>query len=71
MEYLVWGGAGLSLIGLAGILACIIGVARAKRAGLTDEVLRDRLQRAVAWNLAALMVSALGLGMVAAGILLS
>lgn len=71
MDILIWIGAALSLLGLAGIVTCIIAVLRAKRAGLEEAVLRDRLQRAIAWNLGALMTSALGLGMVVAGILLS
>jgi hypothetical protein len=69
MDAIVWGGIVLSLIGLAGIVGCILAVWRAKRAGLDDAALRARLQRVVAWNLAALMTSGLGLGLVAVGLL--
>lgn len=70
MDALIWIGAAISLAGLTGILSCIVVVLRARRAGLPDVDLRARLQKVVAWNLAALFVSAIGLGLVGAGILL-
>lgn len=70
MEALVWIGTAVSLAGIAGLVWCILAVAKARRAGLSDEVLRARLQRVVAWNLAALGVSALGLMLVVIGIFL-
>jgi len=70
MAWLIWAGAAVSLAGVAGLLWCILFALRARRSGLTDDELRARLQRAVAMNLAALMVSALGLMMVIMGIAL-
>jgi hypothetical protein len=70
MDALIWTGAALALVGLAGIVGCIVAVARAKRAGLDDAALRARLQTVVAWNMASLLTSALGLGLVIAGALL-
>ena len=70
MEGLIWAGAAVSLAGLAGLVWCILYALRARRAGLGDEALRARLQRAVLVNLAALFVSALGLMMIVVGILL-
>jgi hypothetical protein len=70
MELLVWIGAGLTLIGLLGLLWCILLAVRARRAGLSDEELRARLQKVVALNLGALAVSALGLMAVIVGIFL-
>lgn len=70
MEVLIWSGAAVTLAGLAGLVWCIAKVAAARRAGLPDTELRARLQRVVALNLGALLVSALGLMMVVAGILL-
>jgi len=70
MEALVWIGAAVSLMGVAGLIACIVTVARARRAGLEDAALRARLQKVVVWNFAALLVSALGLMMVVLGIML-
>ncbi|MCA8882598.1 MAG: hypothetical protein KDA50_02405 [Rhodobacteraceae bacterium] len=71
MEVLIWIGAAISLLGLAGLIACIVMATRAKRAGLADAELRDRLKRVVALNMGALMVSAIGLMCVIAGIMLS
>jgi hypothetical protein len=71
MEALIWIGTVLALAGLAGIIGCIVAVARARRAGLDDATLRARLQRVVAWNLASLLTSALGLGLVTVGALVS
>ena len=71
MTALIWIGTALSLTGLTGIIGCIVSVLHARRAGLPDDALRARLQRVVAWNLAALFTSAIGLGLVAAGLILT
>lgn len=70
-ELLIWGGAALSLIGLLGLIWCIIYVARARRAGLTEEDMRARLQKALPMNLAALFLSVIGLMLVILGIFLT
>jgi hypothetical protein len=70
MDGAILAGVALSLAGLAGILGCIVAVWRAKRAGLDDATLRARLQRVVAWNLGALFLSAIGLALIAVGLLL-
>jgi len=70
MELLIWTGALVSLIGLAGLLRCIQLAIRARRAGLGEAAMRARLQRLVALNMGALMLSALGLMTVVVGILL-
>ncbi|MBV0912026.1 hypothetical protein [Anianabacter salinae] len=71
MEWLVWIGTALSLAGLAGLVWCIVSVARAKRQGLSDEAMRAKLQRIVPANLGALAVSAIGLMCVVMGIALA
>ncbi|MFD0979398.1 hypothetical protein [Tropicimonas aquimaris] len=71
MELLIWIGAAISLLGLTGIVGCVVAVTRAKRAGLGDEAMRARLQKVVAWNLGSLFTSAIGLAMVAVGVILS
>ena len=71
MEWLVWSGAGISAVGLAGIVWCIVAVARARRARLPDSELRERLRRAVTVNMAAFLTSMLGLSMVVVGLILS
>jgi hypothetical protein len=70
MQALIWVGAALTVVGLAGLVWCILLARRAKRAGLDDAAMRAALQRVVTINLAAVGVSALGLAAVVAGILL-
>lgn len=70
MGILIWIGAAISLAGLGGIVACIVRIARARRAGLDDDALRAVLKRNVTLNLVALLVSALGLMCVMLGITL-
>ena len=70
MDWLIWTGAAVTLAGLGGLVWCILRVAAARRAGLDDAALRARLQAVVALNLGALLLSALGLMLVVAGILL-
>ena len=71
MEVLIWIGAGLTLVGLAGLIWCIVVVIRARKAGLSDEELKSRLQSVVALNMGALAVSGIGLMCVVVGILLA
>ncbi|MHA7875054.1 hypothetical protein [Roseivivax sp.] len=70
MEALIWGGAALSLLGLAGLVYAIVTVARARRTTSDDEALRAVLRRALPINLGALLLSVLGLMMVILGIFL-
>lgn len=70
MEMLIWIGALISLIGVAGLVWCVLAAARARRETLDDAAMKSRLQTLVAWNMAALAVSAIGLMMVVIGILL-
>ncbi|MDT0683405.1 hypothetical protein RM543_11965 [Roseicyclus sp. F158] len=71
MEWLIWTGAVISVIGLVGIVVCAVQVARARAREKDEAALRARLQRAVAINMAALLLSMLGLGMVVVGAILS
>lgn len=71
MSGLVWGGVALTLAGLVGIIWSAIQVARARKAGLDDTALRDRMQRILPINIAALFLSMLGLGMVVVGLVLA
>lgn len=70
MQMLIWAGAALTLIGLGGLIYCILRATRAKRSGLDDTAMRAELQRVVTINLAAVGLSALGLAAVVTGILL-
>lgn len=70
MQLLIWTGAVVSLVGLAGLIWCIWLAAKAKRAGLSDDEMRARLKSIVALNMGALLVSAFGLMLVILGIML-
>lgn len=70
MEILIWTGTLVSLLGLAGLVWCIVKVARARRAGLQDDALRDAVRSVVPINMAALFLSVIGLMMVILGIFL-
>lgn len=71
LEWIIWTGAALSLIGLAGLVWCIFRVARAKRAKLDDAAMRAVLKSAIPVNMGALFLSAIGLMMVILGIFLT
>jgi hypothetical protein len=70
MDFLIWIGTALSLAGVGGLLWCVRLAMVARKSGLPDDEMRARLQHVVTLNLAALGVSALGLMMVVAGIIL-
>ncbi|GAA5068093.1 hypothetical protein N0B44_02195 [Roseibacterium beibuensis] len=70
MGWLIWVGTGLTVIGLSALVYCIFAAMSAKRAGLPDDVLRGRLQRIVAINMGALLISVLGLMSVVMGVFL-
>ncbi|KAA9009714.1 cytochrome c-type biogenesis protein CcmH [Histidinibacterium aquaticum] len=70
MDWLIWIGAALSVLGICGIFLSIVKVSRARRAGLSDEELRKRLQGILPLNLGALFLSVIGLMAVIVGIAL-
>jgi hypothetical protein len=71
MEWLIWLGALVSLIGLSCLVWCIIKVWRARKAGLDDETLRAEIRKVVPLNTGALFLSVIGLMLVVIGIVLS
>lgn len=70
MEYVIWSGAALTLIGVIGLVWCIAKAIQAKRAGLTGEAMAEALRRVTLLNMAALAVSGLGLMLVVVGVVL-
>ncbi|WP_010137338.1 hypothetical protein [Oceanicola sp. S124] len=68
MEIMIWGGAAVSLVGLAMLVWSIVKVARARAAGLEDEALRQAISRAMPLNLGGLLLSVFGLMLVIFGI---
>lgn len=71
MQSLVWIGAVITLLGLGGLVWCILKVTRARKAGLSDEDLRAVVASVVPINLGAFLLSALGLMLVVFGVILS
>lgn len=70
MQFVIWGGAAVTLIGFLGICWSMFAVAAARRAKLDDDAMRERLRKVVPVNLGALGLSILGLMAVVIGILL-
>lgn len=68
---IIWGGAALAFAGVLALVWCIVTVARARRAGLDDAAMRDRMRRVLTINMAALAVSMMGLMLVVVGIFLA
>lgn len=71
MELVIWIGTGLAVLGLAGLIWCIVLAMKARNSGLPEDAVRQALQKVVVLNMAALGISAMGLMLVVAGILLS
>ncbi len=71
MAIMIWIGTGLTLLGVLGLGLCVMLALRAKRSGLDDAALKLSLQKVVALNLGALLLSGLGLMAVIVGIILS
>lgn len=69
-DIIVWIGAGLSVLGMIGLVWSIIRVAGAKRRATSDEELRVAVQKALPLNLGALFLSVIGLMLVIVGIFL-
>ena len=70
MDLLVWIGAAISALGLVGIIYSIVAVAKARRAGLSDDDLRARISRILPINLGSLFLSVIGLMLVIVGVAL-
>lgn len=68
MDYLIWPGAFLSLLGVCGLLWCIIRGLKIRRAAATDEKAQRELQKLFAVNFGALGLSVIGLALVILGI---
>ncbi|QQA41365.1 hypothetical protein [Pelagovum pacificum] len=70
MDWLIWIGAVISALGIAGIGVSIVMVARARRSTTDDAELRAKIQGILPLNLGALFLSVIGLMCVIVGIIL-
>jgi len=71
IDIVIWTGAALSVLGLLGLVWCIVKVSRAKRANRDDAAMRAVLKPAIPMTLGALLLSAIGLMMVVLGVFLA
>ncbi len=71
MDILIWSGATLSFLGLCGLVYCIVRVAKARKARMSDEDLRQEVKQVMPINLGSLFVSVFGLMLVILGIFFS
>ena len=69
-DVIIWSGAAVSVIGLAGLIWSIIRVMRARKTATDDDALRAEIQKALPINLGALFLSVIGLMMVIVGVFL-
>lgn len=70
MTWMIWPGALVALLGVAGLVYCIVSAASIRKQDLDEDEMKSRLQRLVAMNLGALFVSTIGLMLVIVGILI-
>lgn len=70
MQGLIWGGAALTLLGVAGLLWCIRLSMAVRRLPANTDTTRAALQKVLVWNMAALGLAFLGLMAVVVGIIL-
>lgn len=70
MQTLIWIGAAITMLGIAGIFYVMLQALKAKQAGLEDAALRARLESLTPWNMGALFTASIGLMLVIAGIIL-
>lgn len=68
MQYVIWAGAAVSVIGLLGLLLSIRRVSKARKQNLSDEDLRAAVQKVLPLNLGSLFLSVIGLMIVIVGI---
>ena len=70
MDWMVWPGAGVAVLGLAGLAYCILTARKLRDSGLEGEPLVGQLQRLIPINLASVFVATIGLAMIVIGMLL-
>ncbi len=70
MQFLIWGGAVVTLLGIAGLVYVGLKVAAARRELTGEDALKAAIQKLLPVNLAALFIAAIGLMMVIIGITL-
>jgi fructose-specific phosphotransferase system IIC component len=70
MDWLIISGVIVTCIGLGLLIYTIARIWRAKKQDVSEDEMKAQLQAAIAWNLAAMGCSAIGLMIVVLGVLL-
>ena len=71
MVYMIWGGAGVTLVSVALLGWCVVMAMRVRASGMDEAAMRAGLHKVLIWNMAALALAALGLMAVVTGVLLA
>lgn len=71
MEWIIWLGAALTVIGVLMLIYCIVIAVKTRKSDLPEDQMKVKLQKVVTLNLGALAISAIGLMAVIFGIMLS
>ncbi len=71
MEWIIWLGAALTVIGVLMLVYCIVIAVNTRKSALPEEEMKAKLQKVVTLNLGALAISAIGLMAVIFGIVLA
>ncbi len=70
-EIMIWAGTAVTLLGLAGLIWCVIRANRVRRQTLAEDDLKQALMALLPLNLGSLLLSAIGLMLVVIGVILS
>lgn len=70
-QAMIWVGAGLTLLGVAALIWCVLRAVRIRRAHLSEDRSRAALMQLLPVNLGATLLSALGLMAVVIGVILA
>ncbi len=71
MQYMIWGGAAVTFIGVLMLMGCVLLAARVRRSGMAEDAARAALQKVLILNMGGLFVAALGLMAVVVGLILA
>ena len=71
MEWIIWTGAAITVLGCIGLGLSVVMIARARKQAADDDALRARLASVIPVNLGSLGIAVIGLMTVVVGLALS
>lgn len=69
-DVMIWAGTALTLVGLVGLIWCIVRANRVRRQKLAEDDLKQALMALLPVNLGSMFLSAIGLMLVVIGVIL-